>query len=197
MKKKKKDNLKNWKKLSKPPEEALKKITGGRLSGKIDINPQWRIKVMTEVYGTCGIGWKFKIKKLWKEEGAKELMCFAKVNLYIKEKESWSEPIQGVGGSKLIQLEKGGLYNNDEGYKMAITDALSVAMKFLGVASEVYEGIYDTKYSNTNEIRQNQTQKEMDFTKELTGEEEVCKKCGAKLEISKKGNKYCKCWFKN
>ena len=39
------------------PETAKKAITAGRLKGKTDINPMWRIKRLTEQFGPCGIGW--------------------------------------------------------------------------------------------------------------------------------------------
>ena len=39
------------------PPEAIKPITAGRLKGKSDINPMWRIKVLTEQFGPCGEGW--------------------------------------------------------------------------------------------------------------------------------------------
>ncbi len=38
------------------PPEAIKPITAGRLKGKSDINPMWRIKVLTEQFGPCGEG---------------------------------------------------------------------------------------------------------------------------------------------
>ena len=39
------DNIKAmeiYNSLSRPPKDALKQITGGKLSGKTDINPQWK-----------------------------------------------------------------------------------------------------------------------------------------------------------
>lgn len=51
------------------------------------------------------------------------------------------------GGSKLAIKEKEGVYGSDEGYKMALTDALSVAMKQIGVAADIYAGLWDgSKY---------------------------------------------------
>lgn len=129
------------------PEEAQKKIKGGRLEGMTDINPMWRIKVMTETFGVCGIGWKYEITKQWNEAYGNEVKAFVNINLYIKVDGEWSEPIQGTGGSTLVE-PKG--YVNDEAYKMALTDALSVAMKALGVAADVYfakDAKYDTKYA--------------------------------------------------
>ena len=52
------------------PEEAKKEIRGGRLNGKTDINPMWRIKKLTEQFGPCGIGWKYTIDREWLETGA-------------------------------------------------------------------------------------------------------------------------------
>ena len=41
------------------PKEAQKAIAAGRLKGKTDINPMWRIKKLTELFGPAGTGWKF------------------------------------------------------------------------------------------------------------------------------------------
>lgn len=136
-----------WDKLNRPPKFALKTIMAGRLKGKSDINPQWRYRALTEQLGPCGYGWKFEIVRLWLEPGANgEMAAFAQINLYVKLDE-WSEPIPGVGGSKLIAKEGSGPHTNDEAYKMAITDALSTASKMLGVAADVYMGLWDgSKY---------------------------------------------------
>lgn len=142
-------NMEKWERLSKPPAWALKTIGGGRLKGKTDINPQWRYKAMTEAYGPCGVGWKYKIVRLWNEPAAKgEVFCFAEIEVFTATEGGWSDAIPGSGGHMLIVNEKNGLYSNDEGYKMAVTDALSVALKMLGVASSIYEGgNHESKYS--------------------------------------------------
>lgn len=160
----KNENMKFWDKVALPPEDALKKIMGGRLKGKNDINPVWRIKVMTEHYGPVGTGWKYTIDKLWTEIGAGGEVCaFALISLYVDEMLGtaedtiWSQPIPGIGGSMLVELEREGAHTSDECYKMAVTDALSVAMKALGVAADVYMGKVDgvggdrTKYSDDGE----------------------------------------------
>lgn len=147
------------KSLAVPPSWALKVIQAGRLRGKSDINPQWRIEAMTEKYGTCGIGWYFRnVRHTFFEGSAGEIFVFAEVEVFIKNGEEWSMPIPGTGGSMVVQKEKSGLYNQDEGVKMAYTDALSVALKFLGVASAVYAGQIDgvkgeqTKYTSNEEL---------------------------------------------
>ena len=139
--------------LARPPKEALKEIKGGKLSGMTDINPQWRYKVMTEKFGLVGVGWKYEVQKLWTEQGAKgEVLAFAQVAVFVKEDEQWGEPIIGVGGSKLVLIGKGDIGSNDEGYKMAVTDALGTALKMLGVAADIYAGRWDgSKYREPSE----------------------------------------------
>ncbi len=139
------ENMQYWNVLKAPPREALRPITGGRLRGKTDISPQWRYKAMTELFGVCGVGWKYAVNKLWLEPAGDEICAFAEVSLSILHDGKWSDPIPGVGGSMLRAKEDRGLHVSDEAYKMAITDALSVAMKMLGVAADVYAGLFDGK----------------------------------------------------
>lgn len=145
------DNTAIWEKSKQPPPSALKEIAGGRLRGKTDINPQWRYRILTEIFGPCGIGWKYDIVHVWPEavniDGNHQTFAFARVNLWIREKGQWSDPIPGVGGSMLVAKEGSGLHCNDEAYKMAVTDALSVCCKMLGIGADVYAGRWDgTKY---------------------------------------------------
>lgn len=130
------------------PESAKKTIRGGRLSGMTDINPQWRIERLTELFGPVGFGWYPEITKQWLEPGADGVVCaFCNINLYVSADGSWSAPIPGTGGSAFIDKQKGALYTSDECFKMAYTDAISVAAKALGVGADVYRGYSDTKYA--------------------------------------------------
>lgn len=130
------------------PEEAKKPIKGGRLNGMTDINPMWRIKVLTSEYGPCGIGWFYKPVKKWTEQAGGETVAFVDIELFIKVDGEWSQPICGTGGSKLSQNERNGLFVSDECYKMATTDAISVACKQLGIGADVYFGADRTKYDS-------------------------------------------------
>lgn len=131
-------NLDYYNKLKVVPQQALRQIQSGRLRGKHDINPMWRIKAMTEQFGVCGIGWKYVITKQWTETFGSEVKAYCNIDLFIKVNGEWSDAIQGTGGSSEVSMEKSGAYVSDECYKMALTDALSVAMKALGVAADVY-----------------------------------------------------------
>lgn len=153
------DNLKIYNKIKEVPEKAQKKITGGRLNGMTDIKPMWRIEKLTELFGICGFGWKALITNKEIIDGANgEKIAIVDINLYIKIDGEWSEPIQGTGGSSFIANETKGLYTSDECFKMAYTDALSVACKSLGMGADVYWG--DSKYSNNKQEKEKITTRE-------------------------------------
>lgn len=144
-----------YKSLSQPPASALRQIMAGDLKGKTDINPQWRYEAMTNTFGLVGLGWKYEIQKLWTEPGANgETLAFAQVAVFVRDPDSkeWSDAIVGIGGSKLVNKFSNGPKSNDEGYKMAVTDAFSTSLKMLGVAADIYAGRWDgSKYNNTPE----------------------------------------------
>ena len=138
-------NLEKWNQLATVPVERLKPIQFGALKGKSDINPQWRYKAMTEVYGECGKGWNHRLADVQIVDGANgEVLIFVEVKVWAGDKE-----FTGVGGDKVVTKDKNGLRSNDEAMKMAYTDALGTALKYVGVASEIYEGNFDgSKYAN-------------------------------------------------
>ena len=170
------ENLKIYEQVRSVPAEAKKNIGGGRLKGMTDINPMWRIKKLTEVFGVCGIGWKYEIVEKWIETAmAKdEITANVTINLYIRDEEGkWSDPIPGIGGSMLVASEQKGLYVNDECYKMALTDAISVACKALGMGADVYWEKDTTKYNDTKKDNFNSRNTNDNCRKELTYREKV------------------------
>lgn len=152
------ENLKIYNLIKSVPAEAQKKITGGRLSGMTDIKPMWRIEKLTEVFGPCGLGWYTTIKNKEIIDGANdEKIAVVDINLFVNYKKPlnldddlWSKPLEGTGGSSFIAKEKNGLYTSDECFKMAYTDALSVACKSLGMGAEIYWG--DSKYAKKETV---------------------------------------------
>ena len=147
-------NLELYNNLKTVPKEAKKAIQAGRLKGKTDINPMWRIKMLTQYFGICGIGWKTTVERMWIENGAGgEQTANVLIHLYIKDPETkeWSEPILGIGGAAFIANESKGLFTDDDCYKKAYTDAISVACKALGMAADVYyEKDPDSKYAGND-----------------------------------------------
>lgn len=109
-----KKNLSVYERARQVPASALKKILGGRLKGMSDVNPMFRIKRITEIFGPCGFGWKYEIVSQKFETQGQEVKCFMQINLYVKMDDKWSEPIPGVGGSDFVSREKSGLFVNDE-----------------------------------------------------------------------------------
>lgn len=151
--------------LRKAPKEALKPITAGDLKGKSDINPQWRIEALTSLFGPCGFGWRTEVVERWIDNGQEidsksgtflpASVAWVQINLYVlnSETNTWSYPIVGLGGSKIMGIGRGGKVN-EEAWKMAETDAISVACKKLGVAADVYWDASNTKYSSYEETPQ-------------------------------------------
>lgn len=132
------------------PEVAMKTINAGRLKGMSDINPMWRIKTLTEMFGPCGIGWWYEIidKRLEHDPISRQAAAFVEIKLFYIDPESGKEShgIPGLGGASFVAQERNGAYMSDECEKMALTDAISVAAKALGIAADVYFAKDRTKY---------------------------------------------------
>lgn len=160
------NNLSIYNAVRKVPAEAQKPIQGGRLKGMTDINPMWRIKTLTEQFGPCGIGWHYNIIEKRIEEGANgEKIAFIDIELFVVYDGAWSYPIVGTGGSSFVSKEKNGLYTSDECFKMALTDALSVACKALGIGADVYYEKDRDKYSTQATQTTAKTDKKQDDDK--------------------------------
>lgn len=167
------NNLNIYNAVREVPNEAKREIYAGRLKGKTDINPMWRIKKLTEIYGPCGIGWKYVITdKRMEQSPTNEIACFLDIDLFVKDNGQWSEAIPGTGGSMFVSQERNGLYTSDECYKMALTDAISVSCKALGFGADVYWDKDKTKYS----------EKEKPIEPKIESKLEMFKKCLAKYK---------------
>lgn len=151
------ENLTIYDKVRAVPSCALKPITAGRLKGMSDINPMWRIKTLTEMFGPCGVGWWYEItdKRFEHDPITKQTAAFVEIKLYYIDPKSGtkSHGIPGLGGASFVAQERNGAYMSDECEKMALTDAISVAAKALGVAADVYFAKDRTKYdAQTSEL---------------------------------------------
>ena len=161
------ENLSIYERVRSVPKEAKKEIEAGRLKGKNDINPMWRIKKLTEVFGPAGFGWYTEIVRTWTEASESgEMAVFVDIHLFVKKDGEWSKPIYGNGGNRLVANEK--KYENgqqvyvpfldDDAYKKAYTDAISVAAKALGIGADVYFEKDITKYDSQPQAVQQQAQ---------------------------------------
>ena len=150
-----KENMELYNQFRECPKEAQKPISAGRLKGKADINPMWRIKVLTETFGPCGFGWTCKITQTWIEDSPEtaEKTANVRVELRVNYKGEWSEPIEGIGGAMFVAQESKGLFCDDDCFKKAYTDAISVACKSLGIAADIYYAKDpETKYNTDDTV---------------------------------------------
>ena len=177
-------NLELYNKVREVPKEAQKPIGGGKLKGMTDINPMWRIKTLTEHFGMCGVGWYIDIKNQWSEinHDNNEVAVFVDIHLFVKQDGEWSKPIIGTGGSMLTAVENKTnwetkekeklLVTNDEAYKMALTDAISVACKALGFGANIYWNKDRTKYDFQTDQAGKKKKDNIPTTEEQKHEEE-------------------------
>lgn len=141
-----------WQQLEKTPKEAQKEINAGRLKGFTDINPMWRLKKLTEVFGPCGIGWKYDIVSTNVIPGANdEVAAFVNILLYYKQGNEWSDGVPGLGGSMFVAKETKGLHTSDECFKMALSDAIGTACKALGMSADIYFSKDRSKYTTAQD----------------------------------------------
>lgn len=188
-------NLDVYEAVRSVPKEAQKIIEAGNIKGFTDINPMWRIKTLTEQFGMCGIGWWYTIDNQWLEPATNgEVKAFCNISLYVAQEINGtrvvSQPIIGTGGSTFIMNTKSGAKVSDECYKMALTDAISVAAKALGIGADIYWDKDKTKYSGSGDEKS--TAKTKNSNKEVNLEDERVAKGVEKIantieELKEKG----------
>lgn len=144
------DNMRIYNAGRAVPPGAVKKITAGAYgkAGLSDINPQWRIEKMTELFGPCGIGWTWQPEDIRMEDG----LCLAHVTVRYREESggAFSEPVHGYGGTVM-----GRMNDDSDVLKSTFTDAVSNALRYIGIGADVWykpgreatENQFDTKYS--------------------------------------------------
>lgn len=142
------------------PKEAQKSFDNGKFSGT-DINPMWRIKILTEQFGPCGIGWYTEVvnREMITASDGKTMCAFIGINLFIKIDGEWSKPIYGEGGNTFVAFvrpkqKEPYLSITDEAFKMAYTDAISNAAKALGCGADIWFEKDRTKYDLQQERAQ-------------------------------------------
>lgn len=146
------DKMEIWQALEKTADEAKKTIEAGRLKGFTDINPMWRLKKLTEVFGPCGIGWKYEVVSTHVMHGPnEEQAAFVNILLYYKKDGEWSEGVPGMGGSMFVAKESKGLHTSDECFKMALSDAIGTACKALGMSADIYFSKDRSKYTEAQD----------------------------------------------
>lgn len=141
------DNMHIYNAARSAPTNAIKPIKGGAYgaAGLSDINPQWRIERMTGIFGPCGVGWMWEPVEITIENG----VCYGHVVVSYRTDEGWSKAIHGYGGTKI------GSKDDSDLIKSTVTDAISNALRYLGIGADVWykpdntadKNQFDTKHS--------------------------------------------------
>ena len=175
------DNMRIYEASRAVPADAQKPFNNGRFSGT-DIKPMWRIRKLTELFGPAGIGWYTEVLSERSEQiDDSTMIAVVDLNLYIRDGDGWSRPIYGTGGNVL--LSKGRV--SDEGYKMAYTDALSVACKALGIGADIYYGAdSSSKYAASYADAPGRRAEPASAAKQDAGETRDAKRRGARGKIT-------------
>ena len=117
----------------------------------------WSYRRMTEEYGPCGEGWGVNEPSFQVVPGPEgEVLVYCTVSIWHGARE---KTVFGVGGDKVVGKNKYGLSSDDEAFKKAFTDAVTNALKLIGVGADVHMGLFDdSKY--VNERKQDEARKE-------------------------------------
>lgn len=145
------ENLRLWTALKRTDPRATKPFTrsGGFRGTQID--PAWRLQAMTEAFGPVGQGWGYEQTEWTIVEG----MVFTCVRVWYRDPKTGEKCFTGPqwGGTELMRRRRDGSEEpNDEAFKMSVTDALGKCLLQLGLAADVYLGLFDdSKYREESE----------------------------------------------
>lgn len=139
-------NMRLWDALSKTDPKHTKPFKrAGGFQGTA-IKPIWLTKRMTEQFGPAGVGWGMEKPEFQVVPAGEEILVFCTVALWHRTDEG-PAIVYGVGGDKVMGKNKYGPFTNDEAFKASYTDALSNAMKQIGLGADIHMGLFeDEKY---------------------------------------------------
>lgn len=158
-------NTELWDKLGKTDPAHTKGFTrGGGFKGTA-IKPMWSYRRMTEEFGPCGIGWGVNEPSFQVVPVGEEVLVYCTASIWYRTsatptteaKEAGAQVIYsdqhtvyGVGGDKVVAKFNSGAKSDDEAFKKAFTDAITNALKLIGVGADVHMGLFDdSKYVNS------------------------------------------------
>lgn len=141
-------NTELWDRLGKTDPAHVKPFSrAGGFKGTA-IKPMWSYRRMTEEFGPVGTGWGIYEPSFQVVPGSDgEVLVYCTVSIWYAKPDqvSW-----GVGGDKVVNKFSSGLKGDDEAFKKAFTDAITNALKMIGVGADVHMGMFDdSKYVNT------------------------------------------------
>jgi hypothetical protein len=139
------ENTKLWDMLGRTDPAHTKGFTrGGGFKGTA-IKPMWSYRRMTEEFGPCGTGWGVNEPSFQVVPGTDgEMLVYCTASIWYGDR---ANVCYGVGGDKVVNKFSSGLKSDDEAFKKAFTDAVTNALKLIGVGADVHMGLFDdSKY---------------------------------------------------
>lgn len=193
------ENLRHWTLLEHTDERYTKQFSrAGGFKGT-DINPTYRWKRMTEIFGPAGVGWGTCDENIQIVPGIdSEQLVYVTCKVWIQDPDTGEKHVgpMGAGGDYIVKWvgkdDKRRLVSDDEALKKATTDAIGNACRFFGLAADVYLGLFDdSKYREENRERfeEAERQKVVAENPELAALLADAKKSVAEFGKSKPGNK--------
>jgi len=133
-----------WDRLGKTDPKHTKQFQrAGGFKGTA-IKPMWSFRRMTEEFGACGSGWGINEPQFQVVQAGDETLVYCTVSIWHGDRQN---AVFGVGGDKAVAKFSSGLRSDDEAFKKAFTDAVTNALKLIGVGADVHMGLFeDNKY---------------------------------------------------
>ncbi|TWA70599.1 hypothetical protein FBZ84_102149 [Azospirillum baldaniorum] len=177
------DPMHLWNRLKRTDPKATKPFTrsGGFRGTQID--PTWRLMMMTEVFGPVGKGWGYE-QMDWT---IAERMIFICARVWYLDPETgekcWTGP--QWGGTEMVRRRNGIEAPDDECFKMSMTDAVGKCLVQLGLAADVHMGQFDdSKYREEAEaFYAAKSNPDLQPAAIAAFEEEIRKRLGACLDL--------------
>lgn len=129
-----------WDRLGKTDPKHTKPFSrAGGFKGTA-IKPMFSFHRMTEEFGACGVGWGVNEPTFQVAHVGDDVLVYCTVSIWHGQREN---TVFGVGGDKVAGKNKNGLFTDDEAFKKAFTDAVTNALKLIGVGADVHMGLFD------------------------------------------------------
>lgn len=148
-----KSNRSIWDTLKRTDPRATKPFqrAGGFRGTQID--PAWRLQMMTEVFGPVGRGWGYEQL----EWTIAERMIFICCRVWYSDPRNQSDKYYTGpqwGGTELVRKNRDSTERpDDEAFKMSMTDAVGKCMLQIGLSADIYLGQFDdSKYREESEV---------------------------------------------
>lgn len=144
------ENTKLWDILGRTDPKHTKPFTrGGGFKGTA-LKPMYSYRRMTEEFGPCGIGWGVNEPSFQVVAGTDgEVLVYCTASIWYRQGNTEAKTVYGVGGDKVVAKFSTGLKSDDEAFKKAFTDAVTNALKLIGVGADIHMGMFDdNKYVN-------------------------------------------------